>query len=66
MNVTNPESLYLVTRDGYTAHLGDLSELRAKIGTVRAVVYRLREMGQVGGRLEASIPGEVIYTPASP
>lgn len=66
LNVTNPESLYLVTRDGYTAHLGDLSELRAKIGTVRAVVYRLREMGKVGGRLEASIPGEVIYTPASP
>lgn len=66
LNVTDPESIYLVTRDGYSAHLGDLTSLRAKIGTVRAVVAKLREMGNSGGMLEASIPGEAIYTPPSP
>ena len=66
LNVSDPESIYLVTRDGYTARLGDLSSLRAKIGTVRAVVAKLREMGKNGGMLEASIPGEAIYTPPSP
>ncbi len=66
LNVTDPESIYLVTRDGYSAHLGDLSSLRAKIGTVRAVVAKLREMGKTGGMLEASIPAEAIYTPPSP
>lgn len=66
LNVTDPDSLYLITRDGYTAHLGDIEDVRAKIGTVRAVVARLREMGKKNGILEASIPGEVIYTPTSP
>ena len=66
LNITDPESLYLITTDGYTAHLGDLTDLRAKIGTVRAVVDKLREMEKKGGMLEASIPGEAIYTPATP
>ncbi|MDO5328145.1 MAG: FtsQ-type POTRA domain-containing protein [Clostridia bacterium] len=66
LNITDPDSLYLVTTDGYTAHLGDLSNLRAKIGTVRAVVAKLREMEKKGGMLEASKPGEAIYTPANP
>ena len=63
LNITDPESIYLVTRDGYSAHLGDLTDLRAKIGTVRGVVAKLREMGKSGGMLEASIPGKAIYTP---
>lgn len=66
LNITDPESIYLITVDGYTAHLGDLTDLRAKIGTVRAVVAKLREMGKTGGMLEASIPGEAVYTPATP
>ncbi len=66
LNITDPESIYLVTRDGYSAHLGDLSSLRAKIGTVRAVVAKLREMGKTGGMLEASVPAEAIYTPPNP
>lgn len=66
LNITDPESIYLVTRDGYSAHLGDLSSLRAKIGTVRAVVAKLRDMGKSGGMLEASMPGEAIYTPPVP
>lgn len=66
LNITDPESIYLVTRDGYSAHLGGLSSLRAKIGTVRAVVAKLREMGKTGGMLEASVPGEAIYTPPVP
>ena len=66
LNLTDPENLYLVTQDGYTVHLGDASQLRPKIGTVRAVVAELRRMGKIGGMLEASIPEEVIYSPASP
>ena len=66
LNITDPESIYLVTRDGYSAHLGDLTSLRAKIGIVRAVVAKLREMGKSGGMLEASTPAEAIYTPPNP
>ncbi|MBQ9263981.1 MAG: cell division protein FtsQ/DivIB, partial [Clostridia bacterium] len=63
LNLSNPDSLYLITKDGYTAHLGDGTELRAKIGTVRAVVAKLREMRRNGGMLEASVPGVATYMP---
>ena len=65
LNLSDPDSLYLITRDGFTAHLGDLSDLRAKIGTVRAVVYKLREMGKTKGMIEATVPGEATYSPPS-
>lgn len=63
LNLSNPESLYLITKDGYTAHLGDGEDLRAKVGTVRAVVAKLREMGKTGGMLEASVPAVATYMP---
>lgn len=62
LNVNDPENIYLTTRNGYTARLGDLSDLRAKIGTVRAVVAKLKEMGESGGLLEVTIPGEAVYS----
>lgn len=63
LNLSNPDSLYLITKDGYTAHLGNGEDLRAKIGTVRAVVEKLREMGKSGGMLEATVPAVATYMP---
>ena len=65
LNVNDPANLYLYTRDNYRVRLGDLSNLRAKIGTVRAVVDKLREMGYTGGTLDATIPGQVDYARAT-
>ncbi len=64
LNLSDPDSLYLVTMDGYTVHLGDTQELRAKIGTVRGVVAKLRDMQRYGGVIEASVPAVATYTPA--
>lgn len=66
LNVSDPENLYLTTLDGYIAHLGGPEQLRAKVGTVRAVISYLRNEGRPGGMLEANIPGEAVYTPLSP
>lgn len=66
LNLADPENLYLITVDQYTAHLGNAENLRAKIGTVRAVTAYLRSEGYHGGMMEANIPGEVIYSPLSP
>ena len=66
LNLDDPDSLYLITWDGYTVHLGDRTDLRAKIGTVRAVVDKLREMGKQEGLIEATLPGEATYSPAIP
>lgn len=63
LNLSNQESLYLITCDGYTVRLGDAEDLRAKIGTVRGVISKLREMGKHGGMIEASIPEVATYTP---
>lgn len=63
LKVSDTESIYLLTRDGYTVHLGDTSSLRAKIGTVRAVVQELKNRGLEGGVLEASVPAQATYTP---
>ena len=66
LNVADPENLYLITNDKFTAHLGNVTDLRAKVGTVRAVTAYLRGEGSAGGMLEADIPGEVVYSPLSP
>ncbi len=63
LDLSNPENLYLTTVDGYTVHLGNKDNLQGKIGTVRAVVAKLQEMGETGGVIEASVAGEAIYTP---
>lgn len=61
VNVSDENSLTMSTIDGYTVHLGSLESLKAKIGTVRAVVGELKRRNLVGGILEASIPGEATY-----
>lgn len=64
LNLSSLESIYLVTMDGYTANIGDSEELRAKIGTVRAVAEELRRRGLMGGIIEATVPGQASYRPA--
>ena len=64
LKVSDPEKLYLLTRDGYTVELGDAQNLRAKVGTARAVVEKLKAMGYQGGVIDASIPAIATYTPA--
>ena len=63
INVTNSEHIYLTTVSGYTADLGQARELMAKIGTMRGVVNKLKEMGRIGGMIDVTIPGEAVYSP---
>ena len=64
LNLSSLDSIYLVTVDGYTANIGDLTDLRAKVGTVRAVAQELRRRELSGGVIEATIPGRASYRPA--
>lgn len=69
LNFSELDNITLVTVDGYTVYLGDDTDLRAKIGTMRAVLAELDamvergELSRRGGLLEASVPGEAVYTP---
>ncbi|MBR3904597.1 MAG: cell division protein FtsQ/DivIB [Clostridia bacterium] len=63
LKVSDPDSLYMLTAKGYTVHLGNTENLRAKIGTVRAVEEELLRMGHKDGVIEASVPAVATYTP---
>lgn len=64
LKVSDPDSLYMMTRKGYTVHLGNTEDLRAKIGTVRAVEAKLVQMRYENGVIEASIPAVATFTPS--
>lgn len=66
INLSEPASIYMTTNDGYSVHIGDTSYLKPKIGTVRAVLPRLRSMGRTGGTIEATVWGEATHIPESP
>lgn len=66
INLSELSSIYLTTTDGYSVHLGNGTQLRAKIGTVRAVVEECRRRGYEPGVIEATVPGEATYRPDTP
>ena len=63
INLTNMDSIYLLSKDGYTANIGTADDLRAKIGTVRAVTAELKRRGLSGGTIDATVPGQAAYRP---
>ncbi len=63
LDIADMDKLYLNTVDGFSVCLGDSSELRAKLRTMRATIDKLRQEGYSGGSIEASKPGISTYTP---
>ena len=64
LNISNVDNIFLVTVDRYTVQLGDASDLRAKVGAMRAVVDKLREMGNESGTINvADDPVHPTYMP---
>ncbi|NLO16444.1 MAG: FtsQ-type POTRA domain-containing protein [Clostridiales bacterium] len=63
INLTEPDRIYMTTREGYTVYIGDGRYLRAKIGTVRSVLVELKKQQYGGGVIEATVPGVANYRP---
>lgn len=63
LNLTSVSSIYLTLRTGYTVQLGDPDDVRAKIGTLRAVLPNLQSMRVQGGVIDVTIPGNAVYSP---
>lgn len=63
INLSELSSITLYTRDGYSINLGNGTQLRAKIGTVRGVIEECRRLGFEPGVLEATVPAEATYRP---
>lgn len=62
-DISNPDSILLSTRDGYTAGLGDRTNLHAKLRSLLLVQDELKKMGNTGGTINVSNPEAPIYTP---
>ncbi|MHC1785517.1 MAG: cell division protein FtsQ/DivIB [Christensenellales bacterium] len=65
VNVAEPASIYMTSNDSFSIHLGDSRDLRAKIGTARAVLQACRAAGYRRGVIEATVPGFATYRPDS-
>ena len=63
IDLSDGQHIYLTTFSGYTADIGQCKELRAKLGTLRAVMNWLMENSRGGGMIDVSIPGQAVYSP---
>ena len=62
-DISNTNSIILVTRDGYTASLGDRQNLHAKLRSLLLVQEELIRTQNYGGTINLSNPESPIYTP---
>ena len=62
-DISNTSSILLVTRDGYTASLGDRQNIHAKLRSLLLVQEELKRMQNYGGTINISNPESPIYTP---
>lgn len=62
-DVSNPDSILLATRDGYTAGLGDKENIHAKLRSLFLVRDELRKLGKYGGTINVANPETPIYSP---
>ena len=64
LNISDVDNIFLVTTDGYTVQLGNRNDIRAKVGAMRAVVDKLKELGNEGGTINiADDPVHPTYMP---
>ena len=62
-DISNTDSILLATRDGFTAGLGDRTNLHAKMRALLIVQEELKKMGYLSGTINVTNPEEPIFTP---
>ena len=62
-DISNTDSILLLTRNGYTAGLGDHTNLHAKLRSLLLVQEELQQLGNYGGTINVTNPEAPIYTP---
>ena len=62
-DISNTNSILLLTRDGYTASLGDRQNIHAKLRSLLLVQEQLKQTQNYGGTINVSNPESPIYTP---
>jgi len=65
LNLNSMDSIYLVTRDGYTVHIGTSQQLHEKLRAMMLVVEQLRLRGSEMGTVDVTSPANPSYIPDS-
>ena len=65
VDLSNPDSILLMTRDGYTVSMGNHESLHAKLRALLLVRKKLAEMGKYSGSINVSNPGAPSFSPPS-
>ena len=65
INLADPDSLFLETREGITVHLGDRSHMQAKICAMRTYMSYFRQLGENSGLLDVTKPEDAKFQPDS-
>lgn len=63
LNLADMDNLYLISVDGFTIRLGDDKDIRAKVGSMRAVLDYLRKAARQKGSVDVSAPVNPTYIP---
>lgn len=56
INVSDPDSLSLLTKTNITVQLGNRDYMRAKIGAMRTDIAYLQQLGETSGVLDVTVP----------
>lgn len=62
-DISNPESILLATRNGFTVGLGGRENIHAKLRSTLLVTAELNKMGYTSGTLNVVNPEKPIFTP---
>ncbi len=63
-DLSNPDSLLLVMRNGYTVSLGDSTNIHAKLRAALLVAQELQNMDMQGGTINVNNPESPVYSPS--
>lgn len=63
LDMTQPLSVNLESKDGYTIHLGQTDDLQGKLANLPTIMAHLEAMGLQGGTIDLAVQGDPVYSP---
>ena len=63
LDITQPLSVNLISREGYTIHVGQAEDLEEKLVNLALVLQHVKALGYTGGTIDLAVRGDPVYTP---
>lgn len=63
LDITQPLSVNLTTKDGYSIHVGQAENLDEKLSNLALVLAKVKALGYTDGVIDLAVQGDPVYTP---